>query len=269
MGLGNMGSEYHRTRHNVGFAVCKTFASEYLPKMNSDDVEWKWRVAKSCKCALLQTTVHFSQNASLGLDLVDHVSDRACQKTATNGVPFPNIQLSMSLPLTYMNNSGQSVVLFSKQNNFRLKAPSAKNNMDEILIVHDDVSIPFGEIRFSPKGGSGGQNGVKSILKCMATEKIPRLRVGIGAPAGEGPMRADARYVIGRWDCTQLNILPYVIHFACEGLRVYLHRGINAAASCCNFKNCVEAYKALVPDCDSGRVGRFEHFEVDDTVNKN
>lgn len=262
VGLGNMGNEFHRTRHNVGFAVCRLFASDYLPKMSADDTEWKWKVSKSNKCSLLQTTIHFSQKTELGLDLVDHISDRAMQKTLTQGVPFPHIRLALSLPLTYMNNSGQSVALYTKQNNFRLKNPGSKNHMDEVLVVHDDISVPFGEVRFSPKGGDGGQNGVKSIIKCMATEKIPRLRIGIGAPAGEGQMRADPRYVVGRWDCMQLRLLPYVLHFACEGLRVYLHRGVVAAASSCNYKKCDTAYRDLYPNCN------FDHFDVNDVVPK-
>ena len=130
-----MGSEFHRTRHNVGFAVCRLFATDYLPKMSADDTEWKWKVSKSNKCSLLQTTIHFSQKTELGLDLVDHISDRAMQKTLTQGVPFPHIRLALSLPLTYMNNSGQSVALYTKQNNFRLKNPGSKNHMDEVLVV--------------------------------------------------------------------------------------------------------------------------------------
>ena len=262
VGLGNVGHEFHRTRHNVGFAVCKLFVDEYLPKMESFGQNSEWKVSKSNKCNLYTTTCAFSQESPLGLDLVDHVSARAAEKTKTNGVPFSTIKLAVSLPTTYMNNSGQSVALFAKNNSFRLKRPNSKNMMDEILVVHDDVSIPFGEIRFSPKGGDAGQNGVKSVIKCLGTEQFPRLRIGIGAPKGEAPMKADAQYVIGRWDCIQLKQLPYILNFACEGLRVYLHRGVNLAASCCNYKNCEEEYKKLHPDCS------FDHFEVNDVALK-
>lgn len=94
----------------------------------------------------------------------------------------------------------------------------------------------------------------------MNTEKFPRLRIGIGAPLGEPPMRADPRYVVGRWDCTQLNILPYIMHFACEGLRVYLYRGVTLAASSCNYKNCIVEYKQLHPNAN------FSHFDTDDSL---
>ena len=151
VGLGNIGSEFHRTRHNVGFAVCKLFASEYLPKMESEGQPIHWKMNKSSKCMLLQNSISFSQESALGFDLADSVSERAVEKTKASGVPFPDIKLSMALPTTYMNNSGQSVVLFSKHNHFRLKNPSSKNKMDEFIVVHDDISIPFGEIRFSPK----------------------------------------------------------------------------------------------------------------------
>lgn len=101
---------------------------------------------------------------------------------------------------------------------------------------------------------------MKSIIKCMNTEKFPRLRIGIGAPAGEAPMRADPRYVVGRWDCTQLKMLPFVLHFACEGLRVYLYRGVTIAAGCCNYKNCMEEYQKLYPS------RTFAHFDTDDVL---
>lgn len=151
VGLGNIGSEFHRTRHNVGFAVCRLFASEYLSKMNSSGQKPEWKLNKGSKCYLLQDSLEFSQESSLGLDLVDSISERAKEKTKTNGVPFPQIKLAMTLPTTLMNNSGQSVVLYTKRNGFRLKNPGSKNMMDELLVVHDDISIPFGEIRFSPK----------------------------------------------------------------------------------------------------------------------
>ena len=262
VGLGNIGNEYHRTRHNVGFAVCKLFANEYLPKMESIGERGCWKGSKPNKCTLLQSGMSFSQESSLGLDLVDKVSERAAQKTKDNGVPFPDVKLFIALPSTYMNNSGQSVVLFTKNHYFRMKRPSAKNFMDEIIVVHDDINIPFGEIRFSPKGGDGGQNGVKSIIKCLATENFPRLRIGIGAPTGDIRIKASPDYVIGRWDGSQLRQLPYILYFACEGLRVYFHRGINSAASCCNFKQCETAIKKMYPDRD------FSKFEVDDITTK-
>ena len=262
VGLGNAGNEFHRTRHNVGFAVSQLFVNEYLSKMENVGEKGMWKLSKPNKCHLLQTGVTFSQDSLLKYDLVDRISERAAQKTVTNGVPFQSIKLSMAMPTTFMNNSGQSVALFCKNNYFKMKKPAAKNLMDEILVIHDDINIPFGEIRFSPKGGDGGQNGVKSIIKCLATENFPRLRIGIGAPSGEAQIKASPQYVVGRWDVSQLRQLPYILHFACEGLRVYLHRGINSAASCCNFKNCETEYKKLYPQCN------FSRFDVDDVISK-
>ena len=262
VGLGNIGPEFHRTRHNVGFAVCKLFADKYIHQISSPEEKNGWKFSKTNKCHLLQTRIVFTQTSPLGLDLVDSVSERAMKKTQSQNVPFSNIQLTMSLPTTLMNNSGQSVVLFTKNNHFRLKNPGSHNLMDEFILIHDDISVPFGEIRFSPKGGDGGQNGVKSVIKCMATERFPRLRIGTGAPPGDPLIHATPSYVLGRWDVSQLRALPYILHFACEGLRVYLHRGVAAAASCCNSKNCITAYSALHPHAD------FSKFEVDDTMSK-
>ena len=139
VGLGNIGPEFHRTRHNVGFAVCKLFASEYVPKMDTSGVPATWKMSKGTKCCLLENSIAFSQESEMGLDLVDRVSDRAMEKTRVQGVPFPTIQLAMS------------VVLYTKNKHFKLKNPGSKNLMDEFLVVHDDISIPFGQIRFSPK----------------------------------------------------------------------------------------------------------------------
>ena len=108
-------------------------------------------MSKGTKCSLFEKSIAFSQESELGLDLVDRVSDRAVEKTRVQGVPFPHVQLAMTLPTTFMNNSGQSVVLYTKNKHFKLKNPGSKNLMDEFLIVHDDISIPFGQIRFSPK----------------------------------------------------------------------------------------------------------------------
>ena len=84
VGLGNTGSEFHRTRHNVGFAVCRLFASEYLPKMSSSGQKQEWKLNKGSKCYLLQDSIDFNQESLLGLDLVDNVSERAKEKTKTN-----------------------------------------------------------------------------------------------------------------------------------------------------------------------------------------
>src|SRR5690606_14304888 len=75
-------------------------------------------------------------------------------------------------PLTYMNNSGQSV---------QPVRDFYKVTNEEVLVICDDVSLPTGKLRVRAKGSSGGQNGLKDIIRRLGTEEFPRLRVGIGA----------------------------------------------------------------------------------------
>ena len=73
-------------------------------------------------------------------------------------------------PLTYMNLSGEAVVKFA---NFYKIEPK------DILIIHDDLDLPVGTLRLKYKSSSGGHNGIKSIIKELGTDEIPRLKIGI------------------------------------------------------------------------------------------
>jgi len=78
-------------------------------------------------------------------------------------------------PQTFMNRSGQAVGEVAAY--FRI-SPS------DIVVIYDDVDLPFGRLRIRPKGGSGGQRGVASIISTLGTDEFPRVRVGIGRPDG-------------------------------------------------------------------------------------
>ncbi len=77
-------------------------------------------------------------------------------------------------PTTYMNLSGQAV---RKTMNFY------KITIDEVLVLSDDVALPFGTLRFRRKGSAGGHNGLKSIEECLGTDAYQRLKLGIGEPS--------------------------------------------------------------------------------------
>jgi PTH1 family peptidyl-tRNA hydrolase len=85
-------------------------------------------------------------------------------------------------PMTYMNLSGESVR--SLQQFHKIAAA-------EILVVLDDMALPLGSIRLKQRGSAGGHNGLKSIIECLGTNDIPRLRVGIGTPRGCSEGSAD------------------------------------------------------------------------------
>ena len=77
------------------------------------------------------------------------------------------------LPNTFMNNSGDAV---------RAIVDWYKINLDQVFIIVDDKDLPLGKIRFRKKGGSGGHNGLKSIIQKLQTENFNRIRIGIGSP---------------------------------------------------------------------------------------
>ena len=77
------------------------------------------------------------------------------------------------MPNTYMNNSGDAV---------RAIVDWYKIDIDKLFIISDDIDLPLGKIRFRKKGGSGGHNGLKSIINSLQTEEFNRIRIGIGAP---------------------------------------------------------------------------------------
>ncbi|KAK8812332.1 hypothetical protein WA158_007566 [Blastocystis sp. Blastoise] len=249
-GLGNVGKEYAGTRHNIGFALCNLFCYEYLDRMYCRPSFSELKENKYFKGKYFETEVEFLQDTSLGLDYVDNVSQRAKEKTLKEGVPYKNVQLGILLPSTYMNRSGNAIRSYVDSKSFLLKSPTAIGSKDEILIIHDDIDLPFGKIQLSPKGSSAGQNGVKNIISRLGTEKFVRLRIGINRSDGTMISHGNelVNHVIGKWNGQEKEELPYILHQACEVLRVYLFRGFQTACTFSNGKNCIESYKTYKPD---------------------
>lgn len=126
-------------------------------------------------------------------------------------------RLILAKPQTYMNNSGMSVASLVRF----YKIP-----LEQLLIVHDDLDLPFGTLRLRPFGGTGGQRGMESIVEKLATRDFPRLRVGIGRPPG----RMDpADYVLHNFNPDQQDLLPEVLERAVKAIRMYILQGIETA----------------------------------------
>ncbi|MEM9537229.1 MAG: aminoacyl-tRNA hydrolase, partial [Cyanobacteria bacterium P01_E01_bin.45] len=84
-------------------------------------------------------------------------------------------KLRLLEPTTYMNLSGQSV---------RAAADWFKLDPSSVLVVYDDMDLPFGRLRLRLSGSAGGHNGMKSIIQHLGTQEFPRLRMGVGSPGG-------------------------------------------------------------------------------------
>jgi len=150
VGLGNPGSEYERTRHNIGFEVAKLLAD-------------RWELPKA------------------------KVKYRGLLRQGRAGAGGPRV--AVLLPQTFMNDAGRSV---------GAARGAAKVDLDHLLVIHDEIDLPFGEIRTRVGGGLAGHNGLKSIRQAVGSPDFARVRVGVGRPPTTDPDRV-ASYVLSRF----------------------------------------------------------------------
>jgi len=123
----------------------------------------------------------------------------------------------LAKPMTYMNLSGQLVSGLARF----YKIPPEK-----ILICFDDMSLQVGNIRLRASGSAGGQKGMKHIIEQLGTDKIARLRVGIG-PKPDYFDAAD--FVLGKFTNTEIPLLETAVQKATQAITVYLHDGLEKA----------------------------------------
>jgi peptidyl-tRNA hydrolase, PTH1 family len=158
VGLGNPGSEYDRTRHNVGFEIARALIARWgLPKPKA-----RYRGLLS------------EGRIGVGGGGVD-------------GVGSPRV--AVLLPQTFMNEAGESV---------GPARGALQAELDHVLVVHDEIDLPFGEIRVRLGGGLAGHNGLKSLRQGLGSTEFGRVRVGVGRPPTTDPDRVAA-YVLGRF----------------------------------------------------------------------
>jgi PTH1 family peptidyl-tRNA hydrolase len=115
-------------------------------------------------------------------------------------------------PLTYMNDAGRSV------------GPARgayKLDLDRIVVVHDEIDLPFGEVRVRLGGGLAGHNGLKSLRRELGGPDFHRVRVGVGRPDSTDP-DIVAAYVLGRWRQPAAEVADLVDRAADEAERLVL-----------------------------------------------
>ena len=130
-------------------------------------------------------------------------------------------------PLTYMNLSGESVVL--AQSFFKVKT-------EEILVIHDEVDLEFGSIQFKSGGGLAGHNGLKSIASSLGGQSFHRLRVGVSRPK----VGQVSSWVLSKFKDDQLQDLGEVLKYCHQGLKLCLDKGVLAAQKEFNKRNIFE-----------------------------
>ncbi len=137
---------------------------------------------------------------------------------------FKGRTLVLIKPSTYMNLSGKAI-------NYWLQ--TEKVELQNLLVIVDELALPFGKIRIGPKGSDGGHNGLKSIQEILNTAIYPRLRFGIGSEYGKGQ---QVDYVLGNWSKEELETLDKRIEVAIEAITAFSFVGLERCMSTYNTK---------------------------------
>jgi PTH1 family peptidyl-tRNA hydrolase len=124
-------------------------------------------------------------------------------------------ELLLVKPLTFVNKSGTSIS--NVINHYDI-------NSDEILVIHDDLDIEFGMIKFKCGGGTGGHNGLESIVQYLGKTDFNRLRFGIGRPPGK---KDPAVFVLSRFRKAEIGELDFLIDKSISAIKDYIHFGID------------------------------------------
>lgn len=182
VGLGNIGSEYALTRHNMGFMVLDA-----------------WSQASN----IVFNTARYGDIATVSV----------------KGRKFHLLK-----PSTYMNLSGNAVRYWMNE----LEIP-----VENIVVICDDLNLPFGNLRMRGSGSDGGHNGLKNIIELIETESFARVRMGIGHDFHEG---GQVDYVIGKMSDEELSAMPELCKKVIEGVQEWAFVGIQKAMTDLNSK---------------------------------
>jgi len=179
VGLGNPGSQYENTRHNIGFRVIDRLVDD---------------------CAIT------------GLPARD------ISKTSFYGKLYRSATTFFLKPTTFMNLSGKSLIAVKQ---------FFKIELDEIIVIHDDIDLPFGAVRFKKGGGHGGHNGLRSIDSMVGKEYL-RVRIGVGKPEHKSQV---ADYVLHDFTKDEEAVLDTLILHVTEASKALLREELNEVKS--------------------------------------
>ena len=173
VGLGNPGSRYEKTRHNLGFMLIDWLAREFQTSVKREE----------CRALIGRAEIE-------------------------------NQTVELVKPQTFMNLSGESVNCFLKK---------ANRAAEKLIVISDDLALPFGSIRLRGKGSAGGHNGLKSIFACLKTEEFVRLRIGIQP---EHQLKDVADFVLENFSKTDLIKVEEVLQHSAGAIRAVISDGV-------------------------------------------
>ena len=173
VGLGNIGTDYANTRHNIGFRILD----------------------------------HLAKKENLSFE-TQKLGDVAVYK-------FKGRHFTLLKPNTYMNLSGKAILYWLNKENIPL---------ENLLVITDDLNLPFGTIRLKTKGSDGGHNGLKDTQDKLQTTKYNRFRFGISDAFSKG---RQVDYVLGEWTSEEEAKLPERLDKAFELIKSFGTAGVN------------------------------------------
>ena len=182
VGLGNIGSEYAATRHNVGFMVLDAWAQ--------------------------------ASNAVFSPGRYGDLTE----------ISFKGRKFTLLKPSTYMNLSGNAVRYWVRKLNLPL---------EQLIVISDDLNLPFGTIRMRKSGSSGGHNGLENIIEMLGSDQFARIRVGIGNEFARG---GQIDYVLGDLTPEQRTELDEMAGHIVEGVITFALSGPELAMNALNSK---------------------------------
>jgi PTH1 family peptidyl-tRNA hydrolase len=183
VGLGNPGPEHARTRHNVGFMVAEELVRRWDLGRSRD--RFRGRIAEGRARSQAPGAHLADAGRSPGAAEAHAGTGQATARQAAPGTA----RVAILCPQTYMNDAGRSVG--PARGSFKLP-------LERVLVVHDEIDLPFGEVRARTGGGLAGHNGLKSLRRELGSAEFARVRVGVGRPDSTDPEIVSA-WVLGRF----------------------------------------------------------------------
>jgi peptidyl-tRNA hydrolase, PTH1 family len=158
---------------------------------------------------------------NIGFEVLDHLAKESDIKFKSDRLAdmaemkHKGKMLVLIKPTTYMNLSGKAV-------NYWMQAE--KIPLENVLVIVDELALPFGKIRLGPKGSDGGHNGLKNIQEILGTTNYPRLRFGISNEFSKG---SQVNYVLGKWSDEEKNTLTERIKIAADAIKAFSFIGLS------------------------------------------
>lgn len=129
------------------------------------------------------------------------------------------VDVGLLEPQTFMNDSGRAVAA-------ALRSLPAEDISNDLLVAYDDADLPLGRLRLRPRGGDGGHLGLRSVIACLGTQELPRLRFGIGRSPD---LQDTVTYVLQQFSSSESEVLEQALERASAAVEAFLTEGVVAA----------------------------------------